>query len=501
MKSKVHSHLLIRWIFLRMIALCFLAAFLSMLVQILGLYGQNGIIPISLLLAWQPEYSADIVLRVPSIFWLNSSDSFLQLVCVAGAAFSTLALCGVLTGPMLLLGWFLYLSICSVGQDFMSFQWDSLLLETGLLAAFFAPWRMQEPMPLSPEFKKQPEGSLIFLWLIRLLLFKLMFLSGLVKIASGDKAWHDMTALDYHYETQPLPAPLAWLVAKFPELIQKMSTFLMFVIELGFPFLIFGIRPLRMLAVGGLVFLQLLIIATGNYAFFNWLTIALSLAAADDQMLSGVLPRSLRMSLEMHALTLRSKISETWKFIIPGVIIGTISLGFFANTFLTSTIVPPPVKWLIGLADPLRSFNTYGLFAIMTTTRPEIVIEGSNDGQTWIEYEFKYKPGNIKRMPPSVAPHQPRMDWQMWFASLAPDRVAPWFSLLIDRLLQGSPSVIALFDHNPFPDGPPKVIRAVLYEYHFSDADGLLKRGQWWTRKPIGTYMEARQRAGNQPTF
>lgn len=484
-----------------MIALCFLAAFLSMLVQVLGLYGHDGIIPISQLLAWRPEYTADTVFRVPSIFWLNSSDSFLQLACVAGAAFSALALCGVLTGPMILLDWFLYLSICSVGQDFMSFQWDSLLLETALLAAFFAPWRMQEPMPLSPEYKKQPEGSLIFLWLIRLLLFKLMFLSGLVKIASGDKAWHDMTALDYHYETQPLPAPLAWLVAKFPSLIQKMSTFLMFVIELGFPFLIFGIRPLRFLAVAGLVLLQMLIIATGNYAFFNWLTIALSISAADDQMLIGLLPRSIQMSLQMPAETLQSKIAETWKFIIPGVAIGIISLGFFVNTFLTSAIVPPPVKWLIGLADPLRSFNTYGLFAIMTTTRPEIVIEGSNDGQTWVEYEFKYKPGNIKRMPPSVAPHQPRMDWQMWFASLAPERVAPWFSLLIDRLLQGSPSVIALFDHNPFPDSPPKLIRAVMYEYHFSDAEGLLKRGQWWTRKPLGTYMEARQRANNPVTF
>ncbi|MBX9572986.1 MAG: lipase maturation factor family protein [Candidatus Obscuribacterales bacterium] len=495
MKSKVHSHLLIRWIFLRMVSLCFLAAFLSMLVQIIGLYGKNGIIPISQLLAWRSEFGWEILYRYPSVFWLNTSDSFLQLVCVAGAAASALALFGVITGPMILLAWFLYLSICSVGQDFMSFQWDSLLLETALLAAFYAPWKMQEPTPMSAEFKKQPEGSLIFLWLIRLLLFKLMFLSGIVKIASGDPAWRDLTALDYHYETQPLPVPLAWFVAKLPEVIQKLSTFMMFAIELGFPFLIFGIRPLRMLAGFGLVFLQLLIISTGNYAFFNWLTIALSISALDDQMIIGLLPRSLQMSLQMHASTLREKLSETRKFIIPGALIATISLGFFANTFFSSAVVPAPVKWLIGLADPLRSFNTYGLFAIMTTKRPEIVIEGSNDGQTWIEYEFKYKPGNIKRMPPSVAPHQPRMDWQMWFAALAPDRVAPWFSLLVERLLQGNQEVLALFDHNPFPDGPPKMIRAVLYDYHFSNAEGLFQRGEWWSRKPVGTYMEARSKA------
>lgn len=484
---------------MRMVSLCFLAAFLSMLVQIVGLYGKNGIIPLSQLLAWRADFGWDIYLKIPSIFWLNTSDSFLQLVCVAGAAVSTLALFGVLTGPMILIAWFLYLSICNVGQVFMSFQWDSLLLETGLLTAFFASWKMQEPSPLSPDFKKQAEGSWVFLWLIRLLLFKLMFLSGLVKIASGDAAWRDMTAMNYHYETQPLPVPLAWFVAKLPEFMQKLSTFMMFVIELGFPFLIFGIRPLRMLAVGGLVFLQLLIISTGNYAFFNWLTIALSISALDDQMLIGFLPHSLQMNLNMHAATLRSKLSETFKFIIPAAIIGTISLGFFVNTFIHSAVVPPPVKWMISLADPLRSFNSYGLFAIMTTKRPEIVIEGSNDGQTWTEYEFKYKPGNIKRMPPSVAPHQPRMDWQMWFASLAPDQVAPWFSLLVDRLLEGKPEVIALFDHNPFPEGPPRMIRAVLYDYHFSDFDGLFKRGEWWSRKPSGTYMTVRERKSTAP--
>ena len=476
-----------------MVSLCFIAAFLSMLVQVLGLYGTNGIIPISQLLAWRSEFGWDIVFRVPTIFWLNSSDSFLQLVCVGGAAVSTLAMIGVLTGPMLLVAWFLYLSICNAGQDFMSFQWDSLLLETALLAAFYAPWKMQEPSPLSADFKKQPEGSYIFLWLIRLLLFKLMFLSGIVKLTAGDKTWHDMTALDYHYETQPLPVPLAWLTAKFPELIQKMSTFMMFVIELGFPFLIFGIRPMRMLAAGGLIFLQLLIIATGNYAFFNWLTIALSISPMDDQMIEGLLPHSLQTKFRSHTTELRNKISETYRFLLPGLLIGTISLGCFANALIHPAIVPPPVNWLISMADPLRSFNQYGLFRVMTTKRPEIVIEGSNDGQTWVEYEFKYKPGNIKRIPPSVAPHQPRMDWQMWFAALVPDRVAPWFSLLVDRLLLGKKEVIALFDHNPFPDGPPKMIRAVLYEYHFSDADGLFKRGEWWTRKPAGTYMEPRQ--------
>lgn len=484
-----------------MLSLCLLAAFLSMLIQVIGLYGQNGILPISQLLVWREQYTFEIFLRVPSIFWLNSSDSFLQFACLAGAACSAVAAFGICTGPMIFICWFLYLSICNVGQDFTSFQWDSLLLETSLLAVFYAPWKLQEAVPFTAAFKKEKEGSLIFLFLLRLLLFKLMLLAGIVKIASGDPAWRDLTALNYHFETQPLPAPLAWFTAKLPEYANQISTLLMFVIELVFPFMIFLPRPARLTGVVGFVVLQLLIIATGNYAFFNWLTIALSITPLDDQLLLGLFPRTVKDHLAMRVQSVRDRLSETSRLLIPGIIVSFLSINFFIGILTHFAFMPTPLRVLTAFVESFRSFNSYGLFAVMTKKRPEIILEGSLDGKEWREYEFKYKPGNISRMLPSVAPHQPRVDWQMWFAALDPEHVAPWFSLMVDKLLLGRPEVLALFDTNPFPDGPPKMIRAVLYDYHFSDTDGLFKKGQWWRREKIGIYMPTRERTGDAPVI
>ena len=477
-----------------MLSLCFMSAFLSLLVQVLGLYGKNGILPVAEYLNVGPNVNPLLYIQAPSIFWLNSSDSFLQLVCIGGAACSALAFFGTLTGPMILVCWFLYLSICTVGRDFMGFQWDSLLLETGLLAAFYAPWKLQEASVLNrAEFEKDSEGSIVFLWLLRLLLFKLMFLSGIVKLSSGDVTWRDLTALNYHYETQPLPTPLAWFCAKLPELCKQLSTMIMFGIELIVPFMIFGIRPMRLFAAVALILLQVLIIWTGNYAFFNWLTIALCILLLDDRAIIFFFPRFLKLRERIRPLGFRQAYGDAVKFVLPAILVGGISLGYLIGHFIGLANLPEPMRVALALANPLRSFNGYGLFAIMTTSRPEIVIEGSMDGKSWVPYEFKFKPGGIHRAPPLVAPHQPRMDWQMWFASLAPDQVNPWFLALTARLLQGSPEVLALFERNPFPDGPPKIIRANIYDYHFSDYDGLFKRGEWWTRKLTGTYMAERQ--------
>lgn len=489
---KPHTHFFVRWIFLRILCFCLIAAFLSVLVQLVGLFGENGILPVRNYLQVPGGFRPEIFLQAPTIFWLNSSDAFMQFVCVSGACVSALGFCGVFTGPMILLGWFLYLSICIVGQDFMGFQWDSLLLETCLLAAFYAPWSLQEASPFSKEFKYQNDGSQIFLVLLRLLLLKLMLLSGLVKIFSHDPSWADFSAMSFHYETQPLPTPLSWFLNKLPLDFQKLSTMIVFAVELILPFFILGIRPMRIFA--GVVFIifQILIILSGNYAFFNVLTIALSFTLFDDAALRSFLPLSLRIAPVPGRLSFSQLYLETVKSIVPAILIGLLSLTCFTGVFLGTQHIAQPFKTALAYADGLRSFNSYGLFAIMTTKRPEIIIEGSNDGKEWKAYEFKYKPGDLRNAPCMVAPHQPRMDWQMWFAALAPERVSPWFIQLVDRLLEGRPEVLGLFASNPFPQDPPKMIRARLYDYHFSDFDGLFKNGQWWTRTETGTYLPIR---------
>ncbi len=492
---KANSHLYVRWIFIRILCFCFFAAFLSIAFQIVGLYGQHGILPLSEVLAQftSPETKLLAMLTNPSLFWFNSSDNFMRLVCFSGAGISVLAFCGFLTGPLIAVMWFLYLSIVSLGQEFMGFQWDSLLLETSLLAIWFAPWNIREIHPWKKkEFESQAEPSYIFLFLLRILCFKLMIFSGICKLASQDAAWSDLSAMAYHYETQPLPTPLAWLTQKLPLLLQQFSTLAVFVIELVLPAgLLLPWRQGRIAAACSFIFLQLLIILTGNYAFFNWLTIALSLTLLNDQYLFSILPKSLRKNFKQRKSPAKAIFRNTLFSLLIGVFISYASLSqiyVMSQRYSGSGKIPVLVQLPIVLMQPSHSLNSYGLFAIMTTSRPEIIIEGSNDGVTWLPYEFKYKPGDIKRPPPIVAPHQPRLDWQMWFASLGPLSQSPWFDLLVKAMLEGSPDVLALFQKNPFPDKAPKYIRAETYDYHFSTFEALLKRGEWWTREHTGTF-------------
>jgi hypothetical protein len=250
------------------------------------------------------------------------------------------------------------------------------------------------------------------------------------------------------------------------------------------PFLIFGPRQLRFFAALATVFLQTLIFLTGNYTFFNLLTMALCIFLLDDQALRRLLPERLTRAAPPPAKERRASRAGRW---IAAVLAAAILLvsGFQLVGFLGGPLPRPAQRVLTWLA-PIRSINTYGLFAIMTTQRPEIVIEGSNDRQTWLAYEFKYKPGELKRSPAWVAPHQPRLDWQMWFATLgAPDG---WLANLMVRLQQGSPAVLVLLGTNPFPAAPPRYLRALVYEYHFTDFATLRAEGTWWKRELIGVY-------------
>jgi hypothetical protein len=364
------------------------------------------------------------------------------------------------------------------GQDFLGFQWDALLLEAGLLAVLLAPRgiRRRQPGP----------APLLIIWMYRWLLFRLMFGSGVVKLRSGDPTWRSLTALQYHYETQPLPTWLGFYAHHLPARVHVASAAVMFLIELVLPWLIWLPGRWRRLPLVGFVAFQILIAATGNYAFFNLLTIALCVFLADP----GWRPQRGRPGAAAGepAATLFGPWPRAVLVPFVAVVALVSTIEFTEATLGASLPWPTPAIWLARAISPLRSVNSYGLFAVMTTTRPEIIVEGSDDGESWRAYEFRYKPGDPYRRPGFVAPHQPRLDWQMWFAALGECDQSPWLQRLFQRLREGSPPVVSLLGNGPFPDHPPRYVRALLYDYHFADLATHRRTGEWWQRRLEGEF-------------
>ena len=467
------------WLFARALSACFFVAFVSYGVQVRALIGGQGLLPAGRFAELlQSHYGLKRWVEIPTVFHLSASDGALVGACVAGALLSILAFAGIAQSICFLLMWVLYLSLINISQDFLSFQWDILLVEAGFLAIFLAPFWPAEWNP-ARAFFIAPQPAPLIRYLFMFLLFRLMISSGIVKLTSGDETWRDLTAMAFHYETQPIPNPLAWFMHQIPLWAQKISCVAMFAIELGAPFLLFIPGKARVAGAFLLAGLQVLIMTTGNYAYFNFLSIALCLWAIDDSWFSWAVP-----SLA-EKLTLLESGPALVYLSYPLALV----LGIFGSVWLVNAVLPAVgVRGKMSfLMRPLQGFhlsNPYGLFAVMTTERNEIVIEGSNDGNTWAEYEFKYKPGRLDRMPPVVAPHQPRLDWQMWFAALGPYERSPWFYNLLIRLLQNDPLVTALFAENPFPNVAPKQIRAVLYQYHFAPPGSK----DWWIRLPRGEF-------------
>ena len=466
------TYVLTKWVFLRALGIIYLVAFASLWVQIRGLVGPHGILPAEQFLqAVRQHYGAERFRLVPTLFWLRADTLALHLACGAGVACAFLLMVDVWPTGNLIMLWALYLSLASVGQIFLAYQWDVLLLETGLLAILVA------PRATLPAF------TLLLLWW---LLFRLTFESGIVKLNSGDATWRNLTALDYHFWTQPLPTWTAWYTNLVPLWGKKGMVLATYLFEIGFPLLIFGPRPLRLVAMAGIVFFQLTILGTGNYNFFNLLAIALALLLVDDTTWAPLLPERLA-----HAL---SGAARSPSLPLTGVVtaVGLVTFGF-ATLKLWTTVFPRsnPPRWVIApmvWLEPLRSVNAYGLFRVMTTERPEIIIEGSDDAQRWKPYEFRWKPGDPGRRPAFVEPHQPRLDWQMWFAALSSYEYVPWFRAFEARLLEGSPEVLGLLASNPFPDHPPRYVRAWLYEYRFTTAAERRATGAWWRRDLVGAY-------------
>ena len=464
------------WAFSRCMALIYLVAFWSLGVQVLGLIGSHGILPASDFLHFiRQEVGSSCFWAAPTLCWFNNSDIFLLFLCWLGAFISILLLIGVMPGLCAALLWIFYMSLTVVGQEFLGFQWDNLLLETGFLLIFLG------PDPFRVRFKPSFRPSIVVIWLLRWLLFRLMFQSGLVKLLSGDFNWTHLTALTYHYWTQPLPNIFSWYANQLPLWFQQLSCAMMFAIELFIPFLIFAGRWGRLIAFFAITGLQLLIILTGNYCFFNLLAIALCFTLLEDEHLSKVI---------LYKLDGKVREGGIVNKILTGIVatlVLIVSLGLMADSFAHLPL-PKPVEQLITLVSPTRSINNYGLFAMMTTQRNEIILEGSNDGEHWIPYGFRYKPGNIDQAPRWAMPHQPRLDWQMWFAALSPYRENQWLTALMGRLLEGEPSVVRLLAVNPFSGHPPRYIQASFWQYHFSDFKSKATNGHWWHREIKGLY-------------
>ena len=500
-----------RFLFVRCVAAIYLVAFVSAASQMLGLYGEGGILPIKTVVDSSAQGAPPSLLffNYPSVFWFDTSDSFIKLVPTVGIIASLLALLGVCSGPSLFVSWILYLSIVTVGQEFMSFQWDILLCETGFLSLFFATWRpfdfgfaLFEKIKLPAWSVDRANPSVIVIWLLRWLLFRLMWQSGICKIASNDPTWSTLTAMKYHYETQPLPTPLGWFMHQLPLPIHSVETVFVFFFELVLPFLIFLGRKARLVAAAGFALLQLMIILTGNYCFFNWLTIALCLVLLDDGLILRTAGSRLREFVEkVPKLAFHKVRSRLHLIVVAPMAVLIIFLSTVRQTFnsIGDSALPAPAYILVSLFAPWHLVSSYGLFASMTTSRPEISMEGSDDGEEWKEYVFKYKPGPTNRPPPMVAPMQPRLDWQMWFAALGSVMQNQWLVSFAECLLKGNPSVLSLMEQNPFPAAPPKYIRAIVYDYQFTDIKTLMRTGKWWRREYKGIYLPPVTSRSDQP--
>ena len=494
-----------RDIILRLLGVVYLVAFLSFFQQHEALVGENGILPaVSFLDRAEAHLGSDGWTQLPTLQWWWRSDACLHTTCVTGMIAAALLIVGVLPLPCLLLLWGGYLTLVAAGQVFLGYQWDALLLESGLLAIFLAPPGLRLRGGPHPPAR----APVILLWW---LVFRLMFGSGLVKLASNDATWWSFTALDYHFWTQPLPTWTSWHAAQLPTWALKSATWATLFIELVVPFFIFLGRRLRVVACIIFLVLQVLITSTGNFTFFNLLSATLCLSLLDDACWRALFqrppPEKAKANEDLADALIWARRGYRALISALAVLLFLVGLNVVHGQWISlrRTLMlrserplpdPPTTPIAQGVVDatapllgPLRAVNRYGLFASMTTQRPEIVIEGTSDGQTWHAYTFPWKPTDLDRKPRFVAPFQPRVDWQLWFAALGDYRRNVWFVELTRHLLLGTPEVLRVVEGNPFPDAPPAAIRATVYMYRFTTPEERAETGDWWTRELRGPYL------------
>jgi hypothetical protein len=473
---------LTRFAVLRLLALVYLVAFGSLVFQLDPLLGSRGLLPIDQLLAFDRSHlGSDAYWRVPTIFWLGASDGALHAACLAGVVLSAAALLGATNAVLQLALWALYLSFVHVGQIFYGYGWETQLLETGFLAVFLCPVRSVRPLARTATPK-------IVVWLLRWLVFRVMLGAALIKLRN-DPCWRDLTCLDYHLETQPNPNPLSWWMHDAPHAAHAAGVLVNHFVELVVPWFMLGGRRWRHAAGALLVGFQALLIASGNLSFLNWLTIVPALAYLDDTAFARLLPASRRAALLERFAALRPSRRQTRAAQGYAVIVGLLSVGPIIN-------IASCDQEMNRSFDPLDLVNTYGAFANVDRERHEVILEGTRDAAPdgsacWQEYALPCMPGDPRRRPCLVSPYHYRLDWQMWFVGNYAARGEaiedePWLVHLVWQLLRGEKGPKRLLAGDPFPDAPPRWIRAGLWRYRFtrSRADGA-----WWERERVGEYL------------
>jgi len=477
------TYWLTRFVMLRWFGLVYLVAFYVAARQLVPLIGANGLTPAPLFFhqvsdALGGDWNGFTTL--PTIFWINCSDTWLQVVPWIGVVLSCILIAGYANAPMLALMWILYMSIVNAGQTWYGYGWEIQMQETGFLAIFLCPLLDPRPFPRRP-----PLMPVIFLF--RWLIFRIMLGSALIKLR-GDSCWRDLTALYYHFETQPIPNPFSRYFHFLPHPLLQFGVIWTFIVELVSPWFIFWPRWGRYIAAGIIISFQLTLIVSGNLSFFNWLTILPALACYDDRFWSWILPAPLVAWASRARENARPSLPMTVVAWAVALLVGVLSIKPVLN------LIAPPLEGQAMNAsyDPLHLVNTYGAFGTVGRERTAIIFEGtdSDDPATatdWKEYPFVALPWDPKRAPPFIAPYQPHLDWQLWFAAMASPQEYPWTLNLVWKLLHNDPATLGLFAGNPFPDHPPRYIRAILYIYHFAPPGN--PDHVYWTRQEVGPWL------------
>jgi lipase maturation factor 1 len=498
------GHLWPRWIFLRALGLIYFSAFYSLLFQIKGLNGPNGILPAAdYLQAVAGVFHARRFWLVPSLFWFSSTDRALMTVCWLGLLASLLLVFNLWPRGMLAVCFACFVSFVSTAQDFSSYQSDGMLLEAGFLSLFFA------PPGFRPGLARGSPPSRASLFLLRWEWFRIYFESGVVKIASGDTSWRHFTAMDDYYQNGPLPSWIGWYVQQLPHWFHATAVFFTFGAELAVCWLVFLPRRFRIAAFCLLTPFQIAIILTANYAFLNYIVLSLGFLLLDDRFVASIVPDELRRFAEKpaegEAFAVASdpeEIKDRRKFLhaslrkalrpfrasVAILCMGAIFYVTTAQLISMFTRDLPFSQWPERTLDPFRIANRYGLFAVMTHARYEIEFQGTRDGKTWTPYPFRYKPQDLRKAPGIYAPYQPRFDWNLWFASLGNWHGYRFVVWTEERLLQNQPGVLALFASNPFDGAPPREVRTIIYQYWFTDRKTRRATGEWWRRETLGEY-------------
>jgi Lipase maturation factor len=476
------TYWLTRFVILRLLGAIYAVAFLVAINQIIPLIGKNGLLPVNLFLqrvSYALGSDSAGFFRLPSIFWIDHSDTVLLTIAWIGFILSCVVMAGFANAPILAILWVFYMSFVHVGQDWYGYGWEIQLLETGFLAIFLCPLLDMRPFP-----KRAPSMPIIVLF--RWLIFRVMFGAGMIKIR-GDEVWRNGTALYYHFETQPLAGPLSRWFHFLPRIFLKMGVWYNFLAELVAPWFIFWPRLARHIAGSVIVILQIILVLSGNLSFLNWLTIVPALACFDDGFWSKILPASLVRRAEAAIENAEPSKSMTVTAWVITVIIALLSLQPVFNML-------SPQQIMNTSFDPVDLVNTYGAFGSVGRERFNVVFEGTmdespDDSGNWKAYPYKGLPVALDKRPPQVAPYHLRLDWQMWFASMSSPNEYPWTLNLISKLLHNDPGALGLFAGNPFPDRPPHWIRAVLYRYSFAKPGN--QKGLWWNREKLGDWLPA----------